>query len=87
MIEKIVFMQIEDDMVTFEKENGDTIIYPEIMVPEKYKIGDIIKATILENGSIIFYERDTKEMERRSSMLQEKKLSLRERAKKTTNNV
>lgn len=84
-MERIVFMQTEDNMVTFERENGDTIIYPLDMVPQKYKSGDIIKVTILGEDNIIFIGRDQKEMERRQANIEEKKMSLRERVRRTTN--
>lgn len=84
-MDRIVFMHIEDNMVTFERENGDTIIYPADCVPQKYQPGDIIKAIILGDDNIIFLGRDQKEMERRQANIEEKKMSLRERAKRTTN--
>ena len=84
-MERIVFMQTEDNMVTFERENGTTIIYPIDMVPQKYKLGDIIKVTILGDDNIIFLGRDQKEMERRQANIEEKKMSLKERARRTTN--
>ena len=87
MIERLVYMQVENKMVTFEKENGDTIIYPKIFVPAKYKIGDILKVIILDEDTIAFLGKDTKEMERRSEEIKPKKLSLRERAKRSTNNA
>lgn len=87
MIERLVYMQVENKMVTFEKENGDTIIYPKVLVPSKYKTGDILKVIILDEDTIAFLGKDTKEMERRSAELQSKKLSLRERARRSTNNA
>ena len=87
MIERLVYMQVEDRMVTFEKQNGETIIYPKFLVPSKYRTGDILKVIILDEDTIAFLGKDTKEMERRSAELQTKKLSLRERAKRTTNNA
>ena len=87
MIERLVYMQVEDKMVTFEKENGETIIHPKIFVPSKYKTGDILKVIILDEDTIAFLGKDTKEMERRSAEIQAKKLSLRERAKRNTNNA
>ena len=44
--ERIVFMQTEDRQVTFERENGDTIIYALALVPPEYKEGDIIKVIV-----------------------------------------
>ena len=87
MIERLVYMQVESKMVTFEKENGETIIYPKFLVPGKYKTGDILKVIILDEDTIAFLGKDTKEMERRSAEIQPKKLSLRERAKRSTNNA
>lgn len=84
-MERIVFMQTEDNMVTFERENGKTIIYPEVLVPQKYKTGDIIKVIILGEDRIVFIGRDQKEMDRRQANIKEKKMSLRERARRTTN--
>lgn len=84
-MERIVFMQTEDNMVTFERENGKTIIYPEVLVPQKYKTGDIIKVIILGEDRIVFIGRDQKEMDCRQANIKEKKMSLRERARRTTN--
>lgn len=84
-MERIVFMQTEDNMVTFERENGTTIVYPLDMVPQKYKSGDIIKATILGEDHIIFLGLDQKEMDRRQANIETKKMTLRERARRTTN--
>ncbi len=85
MIERIVFMQAEDNMVTFEKENGDTIIYPISLVPKCYTEGDIIKAIIHGEDFIKFLELDTAEMESRRVSLKDKKAELRERARRSTN--
>lgn len=85
MIERIVFMQVEDNMVTFEKENGDTIIYPKYLVPEHYKEGDIINAIVYDEEYIEFFEIDLEEMERRRKLLRDKKIKLRKRAKRSTN--
>ena len=85
MIENIVFMQTEDNMVTFERMNGDTIIYPIALVPMPYKEGDIIKAIVHEGDFIEFLELDTDEMEYRRKSLRDKKLRLRDRARRSTN--
>ena len=84
MVEHIVFMQVEDNMVTFEKENGDTIIYPITLVPTDYKEGDIIKVINHSKSYIEFIELDKQEMEFRKAKMQAKKLRLRERAKRST---
>lgn len=82
MVEKIVYMQQEDNMVTFERENGDTIIYPKDSVPGLYVQGDIIKAVISDNNSIQFLELDIEEMNLRSQILKYRKSKIRERARK-----
>jgi len=84
MIEKIVFMQVEDDMVTFEKENGDTIVYPLSLVPISYNSGDIIKVILHRENFIEFLELDTDEMDYRRASIVNKKLRLKERASKNT---
>lgn len=83
MVEKIVHMQVEDKMVTFEKEDGTTIIYPVNLVPQCYKEGDIIRANILPEG-IEFLELDVEEMELRRMKLQKKKRALIERIRSKT---
>lgn len=80
----LVFMQEEDAMVTFEKEDGDTIIYPIVMVPKQYKEGDIIKS-IIHLDWIEFIELDTEEMERRQANMRPKVIALRNRARRSTN--
>lgn len=85
MIEKIVFMQVEDGMVTFERENSDTIIYPIALVPISFKEGDIIKAIIHEENVIEFLEIDIEEMEYRREKIAKRKASIRERAKRSSN--
>ena len=86
-IERIVFMQIEDNMVTFEKEDGDTIIYPEDLVPFPYTEGDIIKVILHEEGFIEFIELDTEEMAYRHARMMERKARIRQRARRSTNNA
>ena len=86
MLERIVFMQVEDMMATFEKEDGSTISYPLPMVPQQYKEGDAIKA-IIHFDWIEFVELDTEEMERRRAQIARQKLVLRQRARRSTNKV
>ena len=83
MMERIVFMHVEDGMVTFEKENGDTIIYPICYVPEVYNEGCIINA-IIHNDFIEFLEVDTDAMMQNELMISKKSM-LRSRAKRSTN--
>ena len=85
MVERIVFMQIEDNMVSFERENGDTIIYPKDLIPSSYTNGDIIKVIVHSEDEIEFLELDTEEMERRRLSLIETKSRLRARAIRSTN--
>ena len=84
-MEIIIFTQVEDNMVTFEKTNGETIIYPISLVPIGYKEGDIIKVIIHDGDFIEFLELDTDEMERRRVSIMNKKSSLRDRARRSTN--
>ena len=84
MEEKLVFMQVEDMMVTLEKENGETIIYPIVFVPQDYKEGDIIKVKIHLDW-IEFIELDSEEMKLRKEKIADKKVSIKERAKRSTN--
>jgi len=83
MEEKIVFMQVEDMMVTFEKQDGDTIIYPITLVPEQYKEGDIIRA-IIHLDWIEFIDIDTDEMRNRKERLAKRLSKLRERARRNS---
>jgi len=85
MLERIVFMQIEDDMVTFERENGNSIIYPRALVSEPYQEGDIIKAIVHSEELIELLEIDVEEMERRSARIKDRKSRIRERAIRSTN--
>lgn len=85
MVERIVLMHIEDNMVTFEKENGNTINYPQSLLPAGYVEGDIIKSVIHNENHISFLELDTDEMNRRRENLMKKKSRLRNRTKKNTN--
>ena len=77
--ERIVFMQTEDRQVTFERENGDTIIYALPLVPPEYKEGDIIKVIVHDESFIEFLELDVDEMNRRrqSSRLKRERLGRR----------
>ena len=85
MKENVVFMQIEDNMVTFERENEDTIIYPISLVPVEYKEGDIIQVIIHEEEVIEFIELNVEEMKKRRQDVMKKKSRLRERARRSTN--
>lgn len=87
MGERIVFMQVEDNMVTFEKEDGSTIIYPKNLVPSCYTEGDIIKVIIHSEDNIQFLELDTEEMDHRRQSLIARKARLRTRARRSTTNA
>ena len=80
-MERLVFMQTEDNMVTFEKEDGNTIVYAKDLVPNEYSAGDIIKANIHNENCIEFLGIDTQEMDLRRASLKNKKSRLRSRAK------
>ena len=81
-VELLVFMQTEDEMVTFERKGGDTIIYPLCYVPAPYKEGDIIKAIVHGEEYIEFIELDVDEMNVRRAAMQEKIARLRKRARR-----
>ena len=87
MTVRIVFMQVEDNMVTFEKEDGSTIIYPKNLVPSCYTEGDIIKVIIHGEDNIQFLELDTAEMDHRHKSLMARKARLSARASRSTNNA
>jgi len=87
MIERIVFLQCEDNIVSFEKENGDVIFYPISIIPPTFKEGDIINVIIHDENFIEFLELDVDEMNSRHKQLTERRLKLRERAKRSTNNA
>jgi len=68
MKENLVYMRKEDNMVTFERENLDTIDYDAALVPGKYKENDIIvcEVTSFEGDYFIkFIERNDDEMKKR----------------------
>lgn len=86
MTENLVFMQIEDNLVTLEREGGSTIIYPIYLVPASYKEGDIIESIVHDKENFIeFLELNTHEMKLRHEKITPKKLRLRDRAKRGTN--
>ena len=84
MTERLVFMQIEDNMVSFERNDGSTIIYPKSEVPENYKEGDIIISIVHSETSIEFIELDTAEMQARHERIAARAARLRKRAQRAT---
>lgn len=55
MIENILFMQVEDGFVTFERSNKETIIYPLCMVPIEFqKEGKLLRAIVYDEDTIEF---------------------------------
>lgn len=82
MIERIVFMQTEDNMVTFERDNGNTIIYPIYSVPAQYKEGDVIKVIVHNEDFIEFIELDEDEMAARRARVAGKRARLGKRARR-----
>lgn len=84
-MESIVFMQLEDSMATFERANGDTIIYPHSLVPQTFSLGDIIIAIVHSEDSIEFLELDAEEMNLRRANIADKKARLKSRARRSTN--
>ncbi len=84
IIERLLFMQTEDNMVSFEKENGDTIIYPVALIPLVYKEGDIIKSIVHDDDFIEFIELDLEEMRARAERIKTRAARLRARAMRST---
>lgn len=84
MTERLVFMQTEDNMVSFERDDGSTIIYPKEAVPENFKEGDIIISIVHSENLIEFIELDTAEMEARHARVSARAARLRARAQRTT---
>ena len=84
MPERLVFMQTEDNMVSFERDDGSTIIYPQEAVPSTFKEGDIIISIVHSEDFIEFIELDTAEMEARHARIAARAARLRARARRTT---
>ncbi len=84
MTERLVFMQTEDNMVSFERDDGSTIIYPKDSVPENFKEGDIIISIVHSEDCIEFIELDTAEMQARHERISARAARLRARARRTT---
>lgn len=84
MAERLVFMQTEDNMVSFERDDGSTIIYPKTAVPETFKEGDIIISIVHSEEYIEFIELDTLEMEARHARIAARAARLRARAQRAT---
>ena len=88
-MERLVFMNTEDSMVVFEREDGSTIVYAKDLLPNgffnKYEAGDIIKANVHNENCIEFLGLDIKEMDLRRASLKNKKSRLRSRSKRTRN--
>lgn len=82
--ERLVFMQIEDGMVSFERDDGSTIIYPISKVPDTFKEGDIIISIVHSEDFIDFLELDTPEMERRHASISAKAARIRARARRAS---
>lgn len=84
MTERLLHMQTEDGMVSFERDDGSTIIYPQNAVPDTFKEGDIILAIVHSEQYIEFIEIDTAEMEARRARIAARAAHLRARAQRAT---
>ena len=84
MTERLLHMQTEDGMVSFERDDGSTIIYPQNAVPDTFKEGDIILAIVHSEQYIEFIEIDTAEMEARHARIAARAARLRARAQRAT---
>lgn len=55
MPENILFMQVEDGFVTFERQTKETIIYPLSMVPIEFQEeGKLLRAIVHDEENIEF---------------------------------
>ena len=84
MNEKLLYMQTEDGMVSFERDDGSTIIYPLSNVPNTFKEGDIIISIVHSEDYIEFIEIDTAEMEARRARVATRSARIRARAQRAT---
>lgn len=84
MTERLVFMQTEDNMVSFERDDGSTIIYPKDAVPDNFKEGDIIISIVHSEENIEFIELDVTEMQARHARIAARAARLRARAQRST---
>ena len=84
MTENLVFMQVEDNMVSFERNDGSTIIYPQELVPEHFKEGDIIISIVHSEEHIEFIEINVAEMKARHARITARAARIRCRAKRST---
>lgn len=84
MTERLLYMQTEDGMVSFERDDGSTIIYPLSNVPDTFKEGDIIISIVHNEDSIEFIEIDTVEMEARRARVAARAARIRARAQRAT---
>ena len=84
MNEKLLYMQTEDGMVSFERDDGSTIIYPLSSVPDTFKEGDIIISIVHGEDYIEFIEIDTAEMEARRARVAARAARIRARAQRAT---
>lgn len=80
--ECIVFMQVEDGIAIFEREDGSTICYDVLDIPYEFKEGDIINAIVYIDSNktfITFIGKNIKEMERRKEVAERLKAKLAKR--------
>lgn len=85
MTERLVYMQTEDGMVSFERTDGSTIIYPQKDVPNFFKEGDIIISIVHSENFIEFIELDTAEMKARHARIADRAARIRARAQRSSN--
>lgn len=84
MTEKLLYMQTEDGMVSFERDDGSTIIYPLSSIPDTFKEGDIIISIVHSEDFIEFIEIDTAEMEAKRARVAARAARIRARAQRAT---
>ena len=87
--EQLIVMQTEDGMVSLERENRSTLIYPLQAFPEHIPSaeGTIVRAIVYSEDNINLLEVDTVAMEearKRRAQRKGKRQRLRERARRST---
>ena len=83
--ERIVFTQIEDDIASFERKDGEIVFCLVCNVPAPYKEGDIIRAVVNGDDDIEFVDIDHEAMAARRERMANRAARLRARAHRTTN--
>lgn len=87
MRKKLLYMQVEDEVVSFETDDREVIQYSVYLVPPEYKRGDIIWCDVTAHGTSFYIDFtnaqiDKAEMLRRKTRIDAKARGLRNRIKR-----